>query len=427
MGPWQFVFLAALLLIVGCGGKEQENSQGQPIKLQYLTWGADPDEIEICQTLIREFESEHPGVIVEHITVPGASYYAKLLTMIASTTPPDVVYMQPSNFPEFAARGGMLSLDPFVSNDPSIQLSDFYPQMLDAYRWEGKLYGLPCDSGAIVLFYNKDLFDAQNLPYPDSTWDHEKLLQVSEQLTHRDENGKVTQYGYMPFSWECNLWQFGGKILSEDGQKCLLNEPPAVEAFQFLFDLREKYQVSPSYDIEMNYGGTLGAGGEELFKAQKLAMVEYGRWVMIHFQRLKDLNWDVAVLPKGKRQRASLVIGLGWCIPEQSRHPKEAYEFVKFMSSPRALRVTASLGLLVPARRSVAEAPDFLSLDPNHNLRAFSDSMEFGRMHPTTPQVMRILEVVREKQELIYLHQRTVEEACNEMANEIDAFIKAGK
>jgi len=163
-----------------------------------------------------------------------------------------------------------------------------------------------------------------------------------------------------------------------------------------------------------------------MFKAGKVAMVEYGRWVMVDFQKQPDLNWDITPLPKGKRKDASLIIGLGFCIPEGSAHPQEAYEFMKFLTSTEALRKETALGLRFPARKSVAEASDFLALDPNHNLQAFIDSMEFARMYPHTPFLFRIEQIVNEQLENLYLGYKTVQQTCDDITAEVDALLAAG-
>jgi multiple sugar transport system substrate-binding protein len=415
----------ATLFVFACvpGNEDGSGTSDGVTHIQYLTWGADPDELKIVRRCLEEFEKQHVHVKVQHITVPaGETYYAKLLTMIAGRTPPDVVYMQPPNFGEFAARGALREIDGFVKSDPDIHLEDFYEQILGAFTWQDTLYGLPVEAGTMVLYYNKALFDAKNIPYPDESWDHQHLLEVAKALTVRDKEGRIIQYGYMPFSWESTLWQFGGRILSDDGKRCLLNTPEAIEAFQYLVDLRYKHEVTPSHEVISSYAGPEGTGAEEFFKGGKLAMVEWGRWMMVHFNRQKDLDWDIAVLPKGKRQSASLLIGLGLCIPKYSKHPREAYELMKFLVSPQALKM--SIEMFFPSRKSLAESPDFLSLDPDHNLGALVRTMPVGRLPPQTAQTYRILRIVWEQREYLYLRKKTAEEMCNDIVAEVSTLLR---
>ena len=55
--------------------------------------------------------------------------------------------------------------------------------MKDFTAADGHQYGLPRDLNTIALFYNKTMFDAAGIAYPDDTWDWAKLVEVAKQLT----------------------------------------------------------------------------------------------------------------------------------------------------------------------------------------------------------------------------------------------------
>ncbi|NIQ99401.1 MAG: extracellular solute-binding protein, partial [Gemmatimonadales bacterium] len=71
---------------------------------------------------------------------------------------------------------------PFIQRDESFDLPDFYPDLVDLCRHEGALFSLPRYTSVYVLFYNKDLFDAAGLAYPDNTWTWDDYLSAARTL-----------------------------------------------------------------------------------------------------------------------------------------------------------------------------------------------------------------------------------------------------
>ena len=68
----------------------------------------------------------------------------------------------------------------------------------DGSQWIESFMFLPKDTAPFAcVYYNKDLFDAAGLPYPKDDWDWDEFLNVAQQLTQRDAQGKITQWGFL--------------------------------------------------------------------------------------------------------------------------------------------------------------------------------------------------------------------------------------
>ena len=65
----------------------------------------------------------------------------------------------------------------------------FETRALDAMRYGQELYGIPASQDCLSLIFNKALFDAEGLDYPDSTLTEQDLLSAAEQLTRQDVQG----------------------------------------------------------------------------------------------------------------------------------------------------------------------------------------------------------------------------------------------
>src|SRR5690606_31213577 len=132
----------------------------------------------------------------------------------------------------------------------------------------GSIYFAPITFSPIVLAYNRDMFEAANLPSPDISWTREQFLDAAMRLTTGDEH-MALQYGF-GFSASINRWPF---FLLQQGGRCAMPgelfpmEASAIKALTFVFDLFFKYKVSPTAAIGRDYVI------EELFREGKLGMI----------------------------------------------------------------------------------------------------------------------------------------------------------
>jgi multiple sugar transport system substrate-binding protein len=180
------------------------------------------------------------------------TYWDKLQTGLAGGAAPDVFAMDGPLFPDYATRDVLLDLSPYVQQEgyDLTKLDD--NAVRDFTLADGRQMGLPRDLNVIALFYNKDLFDAAGVAYPDDTWDWAKLVDVGKQLT-KDTNGdgKPDQWGLytettdMENAWSSFVWQNGGDVIAPDGKSIALDTPQAAGGIQFLQDLIWKDKVVP--------------------------------------------------------------------------------------------------------------------------------------------------------------------------------------
>src|SRR5688572_6596344 len=106
---------------------------------------------------------------------------------------------------------------------------------------------LPKNAASDVIFYNKDHFDKEGIPYPDETWTWDDLLSASVRLTKdTDGDGRRDRFGLANIQFLDYLRQHGVEVISQDGTRCTLNTPVARECCQFAYDLVYKHRVIPS-------------------------------------------------------------------------------------------------------------------------------------------------------------------------------------
>jgi multiple sugar transport system substrate-binding protein len=205
-----------------------------------------------------------------------------------------------------------------------------------------------------LLFYNKDLFDAAGLEYPNSSWTWDDFKAAAAALTQGEDLADKVFGFYADDWWAVYLpavWQNGGRLYSEDGTTCILDQGEAVEALAWWADfIQQGYSPSPD-DL-----GSLGMGPEDLFINGRLGMFQNGTWNVAWFAEEATFEWSVAVLPKGKQQATTLHL-TNYVMASNSAHPDEAWEFLKFLASPEVYTLEAmNYSRGVPPRPDVAQA-----------------------------------------------------------------------
>ncbi|TLM99663.1 sugar ABC transporter substrate-binding protein [bacterium] len=371
-----FVFLIASLMVAACS--TTPTATKGPVEISFMMWGA-PEELAVWQAVVDDFHTANPNITVKVDVSDWDSYWTKLNTLIAGNTPPDVFAMDAPLFLDWQSRGALLNLQPYIDKNPGF-LDGFYPQTLAAYKTSDGYFGLPRDFQSIVLFYNKDMFDAAKQPYPTADWTYADLLTAAKALTvDSNSDGKIEQYGFWTDTWDMELfwseaiWAYGGDIISADHTKTLIGEPAAREAWAYIDSLyKEGVMPTPT---------TSGEYGADLFQSGMAAMTTIGHWAVPGYVGA-GLNFDVAPMPKGPKGQATSVNSAGFVISKDSKNPDAAFKFIQFATSEAGQKRLAELGFAIPVLKSVAESDAYLKQAGTLNQQVFLDSIAFAHVKP---------------------------------------------
>jgi multiple sugar transport system substrate-binding protein len=406
--------LGAAMALAGCGRPQSASKGGGgKVKVTLFTWTR-PAELAANQKLCEEFMSQHPGIEVEVMNEPGDRAMDKLQAMVAAGNPPDVMSIHGAYFMPLAAKGALLDLEPVVS-DPQFDLKDFYPGLVDQCRYEGKLFSLPRYTSVYVLFYNKDLFDAAGLKYPDGNWTWDDYLAAAKKLTVSSADPEKRRMGCVIDFWGARIypwvWAAGGEILDKSGKRCLLDQSETQEALQFLVDLRYKWKVCPpTTQAEKRQNIAMFTNG-------KVAMFQTGAWDIQAMQEAKTLRWDIAPLPK-KKQHATLLGMENYAIAAGTKHPKEAGELFKFLLGPKAQEVMGTQLEKQPSRQSVANGP-YLAQKVDYNRKVFVEALGYARVAPNIPDWDRVSHFIQEQLDLMWIGKVSVPDGTRKAAAQV--------
>jgi multiple sugar transport system substrate-binding protein len=410
-------------MMMGCQ-KEEKIIEKKTIR--FNTWGS-PASNKVYQDVVDEFEKKNPDIKVELMMLPWSAYHRKVLTMFAAGSKLDVMRLANSYFPQFMEKGALLPLDEYIKKDKKeIDPDDFYAEAFKGGRGEdGRLYGLPVDIAGWALYYNRGLFDKAGLPYPDESWTWETLLDVAKKLTQDlDGDGRVDQYGvYVKVKMgviELLAGQSGATILNGDNSKCTFNTSEGRAVVQLLYDLIVKHKVVPPAEFRAD---------QNVWAAQKVAMVMLMRGDVTGFRQSLAFDWDVGPVPKwpGKAPRALIVGGFNpWVISSKTELPKESWRFLKFFTGKAASASMAKTGRFVPARKSVAESPAFLHTSPPEHNVYFLDLIRTPNkvFVPRFPRYKRLQKAFKANFQYLTEGRVTVDECVAKIEQDVNQLIE---
>jgi len=369
--------LIASMLLSACGSKA---TQG-PVTISFMAWGA-PEELAVWQQIVDDFQAANPNIKVNVEVSDWDSYWTKLKTLLAANTPPDVFAMDAPLYLDYQSRGVLLNIQPYIDKTSGF-LDGFYPVTLEAYKLPDGYYGMPRDFQTVVLYYNKDMFDAAGVAYPTADWTYDDLRTSAKNLTiDKNGDGTIDQWGFASDLWDMELfwseaiWSWGGEVINPDHTQTLVGEPIAREAWQFMYDLMFTDKSMPDTNTSGQYGG-------DLFQAGIAAMTTIGHWAVPGYATT-EFKWDVAPMPISPGGgRATSVNSAGFVVAKDSKNADAAWEFIKYCLSQTGQTRLTELGLAIPVLESVANSPVFLQQTMvNINQQVFLDSLAFARMKP---------------------------------------------
>jgi multiple sugar transport system permease protein len=331
------------------------------ITLRLVDW-ADLDEMPVDQQAIEAFRKLHPEIDVVYEPNPGHQYEEKILTGLAAGDPPDVFLLDSKVIPTFTNKSVLLDLQPFIRSQ-SIDTSQWFPEALRLARRGSRLFAFPKGFTPLMIFYNKKLFRDARIPYPAPDWTWDDYLSIAKKLTGPgNAPGSPGVYGTAftnyYFYWIPWVWSAGGDVLDPGGRRAtgFLNSEATENALRFCIDLRTTARVAPDAGswVQAEKTGTNYA----LFANGRIGMVIDGHWRMpkfVKYLREGVLDIGVAPLPQNRSgKKVNVIYESGWCVPVNTRHPREAVELAAFMAGETACRIRSAGRLEIPANIRVA-------------------------------------------------------------------------
>ncbi|MFM1652423.1 ABC transporter substrate-binding protein [Brevibacillus sp. B_LB10_24] len=349
------VLLAVSAALTGCSG--QSAAGDGKIQLKFLEKWPQPEYAPYFEQIVKDFESSHPNIKINMEAVADEPMKDKLRVVMGGGDVPDITFSWSGEFArKFVRSGAALDLTKYLDDDPEWKKS-FIPASLQPFVSDGKNYGIPLRFNGKFFVYNKDMFAKYNLQKP-KTW--QEFLAVCDKLKSAGETpiifGNEPPWPSIHYLTGLNQKLVGTEVRQKDydPKSGEFTDPGYVKALEYLKELQ----------VKGYFGGNVNSTSHDM--AKQMFFAGKGAIFYLELEEFPDVeknmagNWDffpMPDIPEGKGNQ-KYITGApdGFIVSSKTQHPKEALEFLKFLTSKEnAEKLVKTLGWPSPITGAVNE------------------------------------------------------------------------
>jgi len=372
---------------------------------------------------LNEYSKLHPEIKFEKEVVPFEEYLTKLLTDHLAGNPADIYHI-------YSLWGVQLVRDKILSDPPLNVIYDvrknYHSVAVRGATIDGRVRGIPTEIDNYCLVYNKALLKEAGFNAPPKTW--KELIDMGKKLTKYDARGRITQYGFVYLAgWDSAVvhpylslvYSNGGKFLSNDNKKCLLDSPEAIEALEAEVQLfKEKIT-----DLSGNVFD---------FPNGNIAMMIIAPWIENNLKSTMGDNFKnvgVAPIPYMKKP-ATLLYTWFFMVDSKSKYKKEAWDFLMWFSSDiQKNKNTTRLGDYLVEK--VGAIPSRIIDQQNHPeqlydqfTKTFVEELKNSIAEPNIPNGAKIKTILMNEIVSAWKLIKTPEQALKDAVKEINKLLQ---
>lgn len=309
----------------------------EKIVLEYYIWD---DEESYIVPVVNAYNAQHSSVKINLHVLTSVEYDIKINELLLENTKIDLLNIRGfSALIQLQDEEQLLDLTSFIkSNDLDVTA---YGSMFNEISVENKYYGLPTRSTCWILVYNKDIFDAANIAYPEQiTWDEYRQLAIT--LTKGQGENKIYGGYWVPWCYNFASIQQNSYLIDDD----LTYTRESLEMLNNFYNVDNSHM---SYKLITEQ--TIDCRVE--FDSGNIAMMPQGEWFINMLLTdeeagLTNVNWDIAPIPVFEKQESGITWGQYQFagITSKCTHPREAFDFIQFLCGEEGARIYAENGMI---------------------------------------------------------------------------------
>lgn len=412
-----------LLTVVSATGLSAQ----KPVTLNMLSWSSYTDKfIEFADQYMKERFGDHVHVTGHTTSGTGENYMNKLVVMLASSVGPDVYLFNLVNFmPHWVESNYVLPLDGYLASELEM-VSGIAPPVLDAWRFNGNIYGIPMSIGQYAVYYNRDRFNEIGLGYPDDDWAiYGGFLDAINKLQEVDSSGALSRYGIsVQTQLKDRLMNYimsnGGHVVDDQVSKAQIAEPAFVDTIQLFLDLSQRQIIKR--------GNSTQAFAR--FVSKEAAMFMSGVFYQPRVTNEAAFNWGVAPVPRGAAGRRTNANTNAWFVNPQAAHVDLAAELAKAFATPEYAKFALREGLELPVNIRVLKT-DFLASLPRNLTRRegwiWLEAIDYMRPYPKHDLMDGIWKIAESELSNVWAGRAIPANALRSAADRIDALLQSSQ
>ena len=313
--------------------------------------------------VIRTYEKEHPNVHINWIDVPFSEGEKRTLAAVMSDNPPDLINLNPDFSALLAQKGTLEEIDEEA-------VAGFNPEIINALKYNDKLYSIPWYATSAITIYNKDLFAKSGIIRLPKTY--KELAAISEKV-----KANTGAYAYLPTITENDTMV---KILNKYGISEAEDYPKAAKVFEMFKNLYEKDLIPPE-SITFTHREAL-----EQYMAGKIIFYQGGANFLTMIKENAPSVYqstDVTEQIKGPLGQNDFSV-MNFVIPLRAKHKKEALDFCLYLTNAQNQLELAKLTNVITTN---SEALSDKFYNDDSTLEAKARSISARQINKITPQL----------------------------------------
>jgi multiple sugar transport system permease protein len=417
------VLLVVLSVIAACAPAQKPVT----IRLwEFPRWLETPDSLDRFYWLrqqIRAFEASHPGVSIELTELTWERGADKERIAIAAGVGPDIVT---GTLPvQLVQQGFVEPVNDYMTPE---ERADFFEPALDAFTYDGKLYGWPWYLTGSTMFINLGMLERNGMTAPEPDWTYQQFLELAGELTRdRNMDGKPDTYGFgfLVRPGDTNVWPF----LFPDGIGSFAGNRPDLQELEaecapglrILHDLIHQKRVAP---IQSGAWDTLTLW-QHFADQQDIAMAPWGIWAIPKLRTLEGFDFDVLPYPRRNGSetggpRRAFIGTAGFMVLRQPDAVKRklCMEFSRFLVRPQEQHILAKYGVF-PSRPSAGNI-----YDDDGIMARTQRIITSGQSVPRHASWAKIDEKLQKEIQLALLNEKSIETALSDGVEQIRTILE---
>lgn len=311
------MLLVPLMVLVGCSSGSEKTAN------VVVTTGANE---KVVENYIGEYNSNQGKDYNVSWEPISDDYQATLSTRLAGGSDVCVMAVDYTLLPQLVDAGRIIPLDDYVTSEKA---GTFVSSVYDSFNYDGKQYGLPLDYNTLGIFYNKDMFDAAGVSYPDETWTWADYQGAMEKIKPTlSENQVAFSAGNEYHRWRELVLANGGDLVDADGNLDFTNDA-AVSAYeQWVNMYKDGYYLTPA-DLGSDWGG------QAFFEGQAAITIE-GSWAISAIEGGNPgMNYGTSKIPLSSEgaEHSTMIYSNALAISSDCANQDGAYEWMDWYTT----------------------------------------------------------------------------------------------
>ncbi|MBV8226703.1 MAG: ABC transporter substrate-binding protein [Verrucomicrobia bacterium] len=387
-------------------------------------------EKDAYQKAAQEFEEKNPKYKVKVEVVPGSETdIAKLMTAVRSGAGPDIAVIDRFTIAQRAATGLLVDLTPLIAKEGKDISQEYSEGPWQEVLYQKKVYALPTNTDARVLFYNKKLLreagiDVNEFDPAKGPMDPKHFQEIAFKLNQTDSSGAYTRIGFVPwleqgwgYTWG---YAFGGNFFDFANCKVTATDPGVVKGYQFLYDWAKALDPQKAKTFVDTYWqwpsvGTLPDAQMPFFTG-RVAFVITGNWVFATMKNVApNLDYGVTYIPAPNGLKTTWSGGWSVAIPQGTKNLEPAYELLRFVAGEEGQRLLVKYATSLPTNKALLANKDLFA--PEYSL--FLSLLPISKSRPPLPVGALYWDKLKDAEEAVIANSQSPEDALKAVVDEV--------